>query len=576
MVSRLLRLSTLCLLLLPALLCAEVTVTVTINGNTLSEDVPFYPKISVSRDDGQEVDVDSFMMDGKPLEVEFVGDSRHSSISIINGRRQEQHLLISIYRFRMEGHKAGLHIIPPVSVMVDGRRYQSPQSAFSISTASASTGDLRLEAAVQGDEPIYPGQKLRIVYRIYFRQNIELTLSELPTNTGNAFRSIGAQQVDTFREVGYYVQEVTQELEALTPGQFRIGPAIIEGYAYEQDFFGRRILQQPRLRAEAEPITITIQSFPGEDKPPSFTGAVGDFSIQAKLLTDYKVSVGDKMELEVTLYGTGELESLSLPTLAKQTGFPGAFRLSDLPPTGEVQGRSKRFIVELRPLSEDIKAIPSIAFSFFNPESKGYQTIRSQPIGIQVTPLKGPARDSRRQTQSTEEEDTPPIVDDSGEETESSWQEDLGKTQAIQTLGNYQLTRSDLRSDLLQNPFVLLFIPIAALLLALQLGLKRSGGTARKVRTKDRAIDFYNEAMRAQNNAEVFYPLIEKALLLRLYERKLIKEEVASSSQLGRGGIVGDVRSFLTLLEAQRFSGKKLLGHDQVIAQAQKLYERIK
>lgn len=559
----------------------EVKVAVNVNGSELSEGVPFYPRISISRDTGVDIDVSSFRMEGQSLDVEFLGDAQHTSVMTINGVTTETRLTISTYRFRMEGRGSGLHVIPPISVSVAGRIYQSPKTAYSISTAQVKTSTFRLESAIEAEEPVFPGQRVAVIYRIYYQQDIETTLRQLPIFTEPAFRAVGGQEVENYRSGGFYVQEIKQELEALLPGEYRIGPAVIEGYVYEQDFFGRRILKKPRLRTEAETLTLEVKAFPGEGRPPSFNGAVGDFSIQAKLLSSYQVSVGDKLDLEVTLYGEGQVEGLSLPDIGSQSKFQGRFRFSDLPPAGEVEGKAKKFVVELRPLSADIESIPPIEFSFFDPRSRSYRTVRSNPIAITVQNLEGDKSRSRpwqeREAGSSNGEKT---LKEEGATLPNTgtWDEGFGRAGSIVIQGNYRLSEDDFSLRLLQRPQLLVVVPLALVLVLMQAMAKkrRSFPQEAKSRRNKSSRELFRDALLAQGDPDRFYPTLEQAFLLRLKEKGLISEKLSNMGDLPRGGIVGDVRTLLSMLEAQRFSGKKLLTADQVVERVHKLFERIK
>lgn len=566
--------------LLPLNLKGDAKVTVTVNGNELSEGVPFYPRITVARENGEDIDVNSFKMDGAPIDVEFLGDSYHNSIMSINGVTQEQRLTISTYRFRVEGKPTGLHIIPPISVEVDGKTYRSSRTAYSISSAQVVASSFKLESAIEARDTIFPGQRFALIYRIYYQQDIETSLRQLPVPTGQSFRAIGGQAVENYRSGGFYIQEIRQELEALIPGEYKIGPAVIEGYIYEQDFFGRRILKQPRLRAEADPLTVKVEAFPENDRPPSFNGAVGNFSIQARLLSNYQVSVGDKMELEVTIYGEGQVESVNLPDIGRQTNFKGRFRLSDLPPTGEHEGQSKRFIVELRPLGVGIDSIPPIQFSFFDPRAKVYRTTRSEPIGINVSGLEGSSTQANsfpRPTEASREERTEGDQQERLTEPKSPeiWNENFGKVGSILIQGNYRLKEKDLEKSLLQRKEALLIIPLLLTLLMLQVVTKRRKQTVQTKKQVKSGRELYRDAVLAKNDPDTFYPSLELAFLTLLKEKHLISPTIETAADLSRGGIVGDVRTLLTMLEAQRFSGKKLLNADQIVEKAQKLFERI-
>jgi hypothetical protein len=53
-------------------------------------------------------------------------------------------------------------------------------------------------------------------------------------------------------------------------------------------------------------------------------------------------------------------------------------------PTGDIDGDAKRFTAVVRVLSDKVSEIPALAYSWFDPFSRGYQTTHSRPIALSV------------------------------------------------------------------------------------------------------------------------------------------------------------------------------------------------
>jgi hypothetical protein len=79
--------------------------------------IPIQGSIMITHDANNPIDVHSFAFGDKPLKVELVQSVPISSYS---------HLMVSIYRFELEGMKKGIHTLQPIKVKVGGKEYQAP------------------------------------------------------------------------------------------------------------------------------------------------------------------------------------------------------------------------------------------------------------------------------------------------------------------------------------------------------------------------------------------------------------------------------------------------------------------
>ena len=168
----------------------------------------------------------------------------------------------------------------------------------------------------------------------------------------------------------------------------------------------RRPASTALVRASGEPQKLVVNPFPLEGRPESFAGAVGKgFSIDVAADRTV-VRVGDPIGLTITLRGAGNIDNASLPPLSADGGMsPDRFRL----PAGDMAGtmteggdgqekpglsekpgflRTKQFQVSVRVTDESVNEIPTLAYSWFDPESQTYQTTRSKPIALRVMPAK--------------------------------------------------------------------------------------------------------------------------------------------------------------------------------------------
>jgi len=121
--------------------------------------------------------------------------------------------------------------------------------------------------------------------------------------------------------------------------------------------------------AEVSVDSTKVLAVPAEGQPADYRGAVGKYQIIAQTEAT-SVSAGDPITLRI---GVVEIESLT-----------NDFQVTDQSLAGFVQDEAKVFVTTIRPRIEDVKEIPAIPFSFFDPDKEAYQTVYSKPIPIDV------------------------------------------------------------------------------------------------------------------------------------------------------------------------------------------------
>lgn len=498
------RMAILLICLLPFSLFAEVWITPEVRSQSARAGQPVEVRVKVRHPEEQEVDGHSFRLGDQPVEVTLLNVSKQSSVTIINGRRSQESYLVQLFRFFIEGQSEGGHQLPEISVQVGETRHSSTVTAFEIEEAKESA-DFRLQAFVEGSSPLYPGQKARFFYQITQRYPMDYTYEYLPLlEPSSGFKLLGSSQIRDQKKEGYLVRELSVEVEALTPGDYLFEEAIVEGYGYEEGFFGRKRYLQPRMRAEAEGVRVQVAPFPERGRPAFFHGALGRFTLSTSLKTASSMRVGDNAVMEVRIGGVGEWSTVELPPFFNEQPFRDHFRFSDLLPLGKQEGEERVFQVELRPLSEAVTEIPSLAFASFDPDEKEYVRSQSDPIPLLV----------ERGAQLPAVEKTSPPLEVPSQEKEEKKEEKKGKELGeITIFGNVAVRASQLtQSPCL--PFSLLWIGGGCGgLLGLQIALKKQ--LRARARQKKRGPQHpLQEAKREQLDSHERLLLLEEAIAL--------------------------------------------------------------
>ncbi len=301
-------------------------------------------------------------------------------------------LIVSIYRFQLAPKAKGLYLLPPITVTVGGKVYKSIEVSYDVHHAameviSPTTPTVfRLEALYDGPSPLHISERGFLIYRIYFNRSIDITKSELPFLNRKIFARSAALRLMKLKQEISSSQEIKQAIEATKEGSFTYGPAVIEGTIYTTNIHGEKEATGT-VHAVAPPVTIVVVPFPVNKIPPSFNGAIGEFSIKASLSGSPEAYVGDEVGVAITISGEGNLDDVRLPNLQCEPGFSGLFSMGDLPPAGEVKGNTKLFTLMLRPRSTLIKAVPPIEFSYFNVKTKQYTRLKTSSLLLKVKAL---------------------------------------------------------------------------------------------------------------------------------------------------------------------------------------------
>ena len=146
--------------------------------------------------------------------------------------------------------------------------------------------------------------------------------------------------------------------------------------------FGR----EESLSVISDIINIKVKKVPTEDRPASFNGAIGSFSFDTSTATD-RVTLGDPIRYTVSVKGKGNFSAMPAPDLKSDKNFKigsPAF-IFDGNEATKFEGIQK-FEYILTPLNPGLLEIPSLSFSYFNPETKIFTTLQAPSIPIRVDP----------------------------------------------------------------------------------------------------------------------------------------------------------------------------------------------
>lgn len=324
--------------------------------------------------------------------------------------------------WQIAGTEPGEYTIPPQDLLIDGQMVKTNEVKFTVTEAPASP------AMPQGDEmgtplfqievgktELYQGEVVPLSASLFIPRRVVLRRVGLISVTKNDFAIArfpqNAEQSDTvINGVGYSVYTYRTTLSPLQAGDLKVGPATVE-LVYEViddrqrlpgfPFGAMMTVGEPRKQdVRSQEVRVKALPLPAEGKPASFTGAVGDFTIQASA-SPHELAVGDPLAVELVVEGIGNFDALNAPSLTQPAGWrlypPRRYNVDGpqdpnqiaafLPPGSPRRvGFSQVFVPE-----KQHAQLPSFELAFFSPTQKKYITVNTAPVALNVKPGAAPA-----------------------------------------------------------------------------------------------------------------------------------------------------------------------------------------
>jgi hypothetical protein len=328
-----------------------------------------------------------------------------SGMRWVNGRRSD------VLNYTLTPTREGRFLIPPISVEVDGKTYQTNGSVLAVAKTPQSA-EMRLVVSASKKE-CYVLEPVDVTVDWYISADVgemelnvplltqkdELSLKAIPPPpsadkikiVANRYELIATRSYSELDGIGYTVVSVAfrvfpPQARLLSLGRATVRAQVQTGTRLVQDFLmTRRVPDYKQVFAASEPIELRVKDLPMEGRPAGFTGAVGSFRISVDT-ADTRVKVGDPILVRITISGTGLIERIKRPLLSQDTEFSDRFAINESLAPGDISGEKIVFEQTLRAESEDVKAIPSLVFPYFNPEKGEYEVAQSKPIPITVLP----------------------------------------------------------------------------------------------------------------------------------------------------------------------------------------------
>ncbi|MDX1680637.1 MAG: tetratricopeptide repeat protein, partial [Akkermansiaceae bacterium] len=324
--------------------------------------------------------------------VEIRPTGRGSQIQRTPGKLVEH-----VFTYIVSSFEVGIHRIEPIMVEVGNDRLWTQPLEFSVfnpdelnwSTAQAGNSEFRYASAFKVlDERPYVNQAVPVEIKVFIPRDLTIIDWGIPDFTRDGLTAWRMQPREMRSEINLLGKPYISVAypSTLTPnrsGEVSIGPANLRLIASQ--LVVDRILRREAVEVRLQVPELELQAKPLPDNAPSgFENAVGQFEIQIST-EDTEVLEGDPIPIDIRVTGSGNLDTLRPPAPVSSRGWKiyEASRQERGDERRELSGTVK-FQQFLRP--RDLQSsIPAYELVFFNPESQEYESVRSEPIALQMT-----------------------------------------------------------------------------------------------------------------------------------------------------------------------------------------------
>lgn len=499
----------------------------------------------------------------------FAGPNQSISNTWINGKSSYE----KTFSYYLEPISTGTFTIGEAEITIDGQIYRTTPIKITVSDAvvnpnkgygkdsnDIASENIHLVAEISNTNP-YLNEGITVVYKLYVSPKISVRNWQPIENP--KFADFWSQNIDIKRlqvENGTYQGEpyryVVLRKTVLYPqksGKLKLEPLSlsvrVQVPTSRFDIFGRRLYEDVDKTFSAGEKIINVKPLPYENRPESFTGAVGNFDFGVEV-DRHSLKAAESFQVKVQVSGNGNLKLFDLPKI----DLPNALEVY-APEHSEnvhtnlngMQG-SISDSYTIVPRTQGEYTIPALEFSYFDPNRGTYQTINSEGIAIEVAP-------------------NPDALANPGA---------FANKQAVIASGNqFQYIKLDANlKPIGKNSFfgsttfwVMLLSPLFAIPIILFIGKKQREKaldvTGNRMRKADKlARKYLSEAKRNLGNQQVFYEALERSLHNYLKAKLHLQTSEMSKEHINRllhekGVNEESVNAFIELLkncEAARYA----------------------
>jgi hypothetical protein len=360
-----------------------------------------------------------FVSVGQSTQIQIINGSMTSSTSLTYQINPEHAGTFTIPSLSKGGQPLTLRVLPAGGGTAPSTGNSNPSSNLPPPTSSGLSGE-SIHPTPDGAAfvhlglpklNLYVGETVPVDIQVGLKPGLVAAINDLPTLNADslALNQLSAKPEQTEEVIegrNYTVLTWHSALTALKPGSFSVTvdtpltvrmrtklrrPSSMPGGLFDdpfadpffQDFFGGTTEKQ--ITVSSDPEGLTVLALPNEGKPSGFGGAVGSFNVNSEL-SPVKGERGDPVTLRLKISGTGDFDRVNSSMLGDLKGWKTYRPNAKFVPSDSVGFSGEKDIEQaIIPQEPGRQNVPALTFSYFNPETKRYETKQTVPLTLEVT-----------------------------------------------------------------------------------------------------------------------------------------------------------------------------------------------
>ncbi|MDE5651299.1 MAG: BatD family protein, partial [Duncaniella sp.] len=340
--------------------------------------------------------------------------STSQSYQVVNGRASYTSAVEYTYYYRAD--KAGNFTIPAASILADGKRMSTKAVSFTVheradrdkpaSQRPVDVDDVDTQTAgrrVNSDDVFvriilskssaYEQEAIGCTIKLYTKYSISSFMpTKQPAFDGFLIQEVDVQpslnEVESYNGQNYMTAVLKrciifpQKSGKLTINSGNYDISVIQYDNVNMGMFQVRQPKETKIKVSSNTGSIDIKPLP-QPQPDGFTGAVGDFKIDSRLVGN-SFRTNDPATLIYTISGTGNIKYVKEPVIDFPSEFEQYTPKSDIQTTVRGNDVTGTMTVEYTfvPQSVGDFTIGSDKFVYFNPQTRDYVTLTTPSYPI--------------------------------------------------------------------------------------------------------------------------------------------------------------------------------------------------
>ena len=374
--------------------CLGQNVNISVDKNKISIDETIIFSVEVENSE-------SFAsFDQKLLKKDFMivsGPNQQTNIQWVNGRMTSSKKMV----WTLSPKKLGKLTIPSLDISVDGKNFKGKPIVIYVNKNSEDTDDNIFLIAEIDKEEAFLGEQITLTYKLFKRVNASIEQYKIPDFTGfwveNLFIPDRLKYTNVnIKGVNYQMANLGQIALFPIPSDRHLIPSLkiksqieLKKKSKRRDpffdpFFDSFFSETKTKLLTSKQKSIKIKKFP-DPRPTDFNGAVGNFTVKSYIDRDSTI-VNEGFTFTVKIEGTGNLNLFTIPKInfGKNLEVFDPIEKFEKDIFRDLLTGTKVWEYIIIPRLSGNLDLPSIQFSFFDPDKENWRQIKTRPKSVFV------------------------------------------------------------------------------------------------------------------------------------------------------------------------------------------------